>query len=182
MPSHCCRPGAYNFSPTELAQVDTALGNINPELPALLTNGGILTDPNYLTYLTDPSSRGHHRLDRSPRSVIRRLQLPGSRQRPPDVVPRRRHKPVDPTLFDGPQHCGHRLLLPGRPGGARGCSASARPRRRRGATDPTALSTDLSTLLASLGTTAGSDVLSQLVSELGTQFAADFGTVLPSSI
>ena len=43
--------GSYNFSPTELAQVDAALANIDPELPALYTNAGILTDPNYLTYL-----------------------------------------------------------------------------------------------------------------------------------
>ena len=50
--------GSYNFSPTELAQIDTALGNINPELPALYTNEGILTDPNYLTYLSDPTAAG----------------------------------------------------------------------------------------------------------------------------
>ena len=70
--------GTYNFSPTELAQVDAALGNINPELPALYTNGGILTDPNYLTYLTDPSSRTNPTRPELLESVIRRLQLPGS--------------------------------------------------------------------------------------------------------
>ena len=72
--------GAYNFSPTELAQVDTALGNINPELPALFTNEGILTDPNYLTYTVGSDGRGHHQLVRTTRRRIRRLQLqPGRR-------------------------------------------------------------------------------------------------------
>ena len=50
MPIALLQTGSYNFSPTELAQVDTALGNINPELPALFTNDGIITDPAYEAY------------------------------------------------------------------------------------------------------------------------------------
>ena len=49
-----------------------------------------------------------------------------------------------------------------------------------GSTDPTGLSADFSSLLASLGATAGSDALSQSLSELGTQFAAEFATLIPS--
>jgi len=42
--------GFFNLTPTELANVDSELATINPELPALLTNIGILTDPGYLAY------------------------------------------------------------------------------------------------------------------------------------
>ncbi|MGA8328296.1 MAG: hypothetical protein WB777_03295, partial [Mycobacterium sp.] len=42
--------GIYNLTPTELATEDADLAAINPELPALFTNGGILTDPGYLAY------------------------------------------------------------------------------------------------------------------------------------
>lgn len=42
--------GIYNLTPTELATEDADLAAINPELPALFTNAGILTDPGYLAY------------------------------------------------------------------------------------------------------------------------------------
>ena len=48
--------GEYNFSAEQLAEVDAALARINPELPALYTNAGIITDPNYLAYVSDPST------------------------------------------------------------------------------------------------------------------------------
>ena len=49
-------------------------------------------------------------------------------------------------------------------------------------TDPTGLSADFSSLLASLGATAGSDALSQSLSDLSTQFAADFANLLPGIV
>jgi hypothetical protein len=165
--------GSYNFSPTELAQVDQALANINPELPALLTNGGILTDPNYLTYLTDPSSvtnpttgvlesvYGGYNPWLEGNDLLILLQDAGS-------------NPVDPTLLTDLNTVLTDTSFPGDPSALASVFGAA-------ATDPT-LSTDLSTLLASMGTTAGSDLLSQLVSELGTQLTADLSTVLPSSI
>jgi hypothetical protein len=42
--------GEYNLTPDQLATVDADLASINPELPALYTNAGILTDPGYLAY------------------------------------------------------------------------------------------------------------------------------------
>jgi hypothetical protein len=48
--------GLFNLSPDQLATVDTDLANINPELPNLLTNAGIITDPGYLSFLNDPGS------------------------------------------------------------------------------------------------------------------------------
>jgi len=165
--------GSYNFSPTELAQVDQALANINPELPALLTNGGILTDPNYLTYLTDPSSvtnpttgvletvYGGYNPWLEGNDLLILLQDAGS-------------NPVDPTLLTDLNTVLTDTSFPGDPSALAALFGAA-------ATDPT-LSTDLSTLLASMGTTAGSDLLSQLTAELSAQLTADLATVLPSSI
>ena len=42
--------GVYNLTPDQLATVDADLASINPELPALYTNAGILTDPGYLAF------------------------------------------------------------------------------------------------------------------------------------
>ena len=42
--------GFFNLTDTQLAHVDSMLGALNPELPALLTNAGILTDPGYLAF------------------------------------------------------------------------------------------------------------------------------------
>jgi hypothetical protein len=42
--------GEYNLTPDQLATVDADLASINPELPVLYTNAGILTDPGYLAY------------------------------------------------------------------------------------------------------------------------------------
>jgi hypothetical protein len=44
--------GMYNLTPTELTNVDHLLGLINPELPALMTNLGWYTDPDYLALST----------------------------------------------------------------------------------------------------------------------------------
>jgi hypothetical protein len=42
--------GLFNLNADQLATVDADLASINPELPALYTNAGILTDPGYLAY------------------------------------------------------------------------------------------------------------------------------------
>lgn len=42
--------GLFDLTPAQLATVDADLASINPELPALYTNAGILTDPGYLAY------------------------------------------------------------------------------------------------------------------------------------
>lgn len=40
--------GEYNLTATQLGTYDTDLAAINPELPYLFTNAGVVTDPNYL--------------------------------------------------------------------------------------------------------------------------------------
>jgi hypothetical protein len=42
--------GMYNLTSEQLTNYDAALASINPELPALFTNAGIVTDPEYLAY------------------------------------------------------------------------------------------------------------------------------------
>ena len=46
--------GYYNLTPDQLATYDADLAAINPELPYLFTNDGIVTDPNYLAFGTAP--------------------------------------------------------------------------------------------------------------------------------
>jgi hypothetical protein len=190
--------GSYNFSPTELAQVDTALGNINAELPALYTNAGVLTDPNYLTYLSDPTAAG---ITNSSGELVgayggyNPLAVPG------DLVTLFNDSvsnPVDPTLTADLNTLVTDFSLPGDPsalaallgeGAASSAAGAADPTGMTadlssmlGAFDPSALSTDLSTMLAGLGGGAGTDALGQILTELGAQFATDLGTLVPQSI
>jgi hypothetical protein len=51
-----------------------------------------------------------------------------------------------------------------------------------GSFDPSQYSTDLSALLASLGTTVGSDALSAALAEISAQISADLATFVPQSI
>jgi hypothetical protein len=172
--------GEYNFSPTELAQVDQALANINPELPALYTNSGIITDPAYLEYLSDPSAvtnattgqidsvYGGYDPNLESGDFITLLQDAST-------------NPVDPTLSTDLQTLATDFIFPGNMANLESILSGG------GAVAPTvaaeatpAFSTDLSSLLASFGSTTGSDLLSQLTTELSSALAADLGTSLPS--
>jgi hypothetical protein len=169
--------GSYNFSPAELAQVDTALANINPELPALYTNEGILTDPNYLAYLTstDPSADG---LVNSSGQLVGEYggynyMLVGD-----DLVKLFQDAgttPVDPTLSADLNTLVTDFSFPGDPTALATLFGESAASSAAAATDPSGLTVDLSTLLAGLGTGVGSEGLSQLLTDLSTQFAADFG-------
>jgi hypothetical protein len=162
--------GSYNFTPTELAQVDTALGNINPELPILFTNDGIITDPAYEAYtgtgaLTpefggyDPNLLGT--------DLVTLFQDSLS-------------SPTDPTLSADLTTLASDFSFPGDAANLAAILAGDPAAAAAGATDPTGLSADFSSLLTSLGATAGSDALSQSLSDLSTQFAAEFANLLPS--
>jgi hypothetical protein len=164
--------GSYNFSPTELAQVDQALANINPELPVLYTNAGILTDPGYLAYTgTGPLDAVYGGYDPNliGTDLLTLLEDSATTQ-------------VDPTLSTDLTTLATDFTYPGNPAALEAVLSGAPVAATAESTDPTGLSTDLSTLLSSLGTTAGSELLSQLISELSTQIATDLGTQLPSSL
>jgi hypothetical protein len=158
--------GTYNFSPTELAQVDTALGNINPELPALFTNDGIITDPAYEAYTgTGPLDAVYGGYN--PMLVFNDLVTLSQ-----DSL----SNPVDPTLSADLTTLANDFTFPGNAANLAALLAGDPVAASASATDPTGLSADFSSLLASLGGTAGSDTLSQLLTDLSTQFASDFGT------
>jgi hypothetical protein len=174
--------GSYNFSPTELAQIDTALGNINPELPALYTNEGILTDPNYLTYLSDPTAVG---ITNSSGQLVGEYggynyMLVGD-----DLVKLFQDagtSPVDPTLSADLNTVVTDFAFPGDPTALASLLGESAASSAGAATDPTGFTADLSTLLAGLGTGVGSDGLSQLLTDFSTQFAADFGPQLATDL
>ena len=48
--------GIFNLTPEQLDEVIGQLDAINPALPALAVNAGILTDPGYLAYVTEPGT------------------------------------------------------------------------------------------------------------------------------
>jgi hypothetical protein len=177
--------GSYNFSPTELAQVDQALANINPELPALYTNAGIITDPDYLTYTTDPSSvtdaagniesvYGGYNPWLDGTDFLKLLQDAGT-------------TPVDPTLSADLQTLATDFSFAGNPAALEavlgGGTVSADTGASAGsAVDPTSFSADISALLASFGGTAGADAASAAISELSAQLTADLANIVPQSL
>jgi hypothetical protein len=158
--------GSYNFSPTELAQVDTALGNINPELPYLFTNDGIITDPAYEAYTgtgaLDPVYGGY-----DPNLVGTDLVT---------LFQDSLSSPTDPTLSADLSTLANDFSFPGDAANLAAILAGDPASAAAASTDPTGLTADLSTLLASFGASAGTDSLSQLLTDLSTQFASDFGT------
>jgi hypothetical protein len=48
--------GIFNLTPEQLDEAIGQLDAINPALPALAVNAGILTDPGYLAYVTEPGT------------------------------------------------------------------------------------------------------------------------------
>lgn len=179
--------GAYNFSPTELTQVDQALANINPELPALYTNAGIITDPDYLTYATDPSSvtdaagniesvYGGYDPWLVGADVLKLFQDAGT-------------NPVDPTLSTDLNtlltdftYAGNPAALAAVLGGGTVSAATSSGSAATAATDPSAFSADLSALFASFGGTAGADALSAALAEISAQISADLASFVPQSL
>jgi hypothetical protein len=182
--------GSYNFSPEQLAEVDQALYNINPELPALYTNMGIITDPNYLEYISDPTNPdilnstggligeygGYNPwLDGS--DFLKVLEAAGS-------------NPVDPTLSADLQTLFTNFTFPGDPAALQavldGGTVAAAAATPGAVVDPSVLdpsfSVDLSTLLAGLGSTVGSDALSAALAEISAQITADFASFVPQSL
>jgi hypothetical protein len=177
--------GSYNFSPEQLAEVDGALGRINPELPALYTNAGIITDPHYLSYVSDPTTTtplvgeyGGYNPWLDGTDFLKVLEAAGS-------------NPVDPTLSADLNTLLTDFTFPGDPAAleaalAGGTVTADTAESAGAAVDPSALdptfSADLSALLASFDGTAGADAVSAAISELSAQFTADLATIVPQSV
>jgi hypothetical protein len=202
--------GVYNLTPTELATVDADLASINPELPALYTNAGILTDPGYLAYtdatastttgatttaVFDPVYGGDNpnlvaqdllTLLTNNDTNFNALSDPGvllSLLTPGAIV-------ADPGAFSAS------AVDPSTLGGLSGSSTmlndAANLSALLGLSGASSLSTDLSALLsqlstelstalsADLGTTLSTDLGTTLSTDLGTTLATDLATTLPS--
>jgi hypothetical protein len=163
--------GEYNLTPDQLATVDADLASINPELPALYTNAGILTDPGYLAYTEATASTTTGATTTAVFDPVYggdNLNLVGQ-----DLLTLLTNNATNFNALSDPGVLAA-LLAPGVIVTDPGAFAA-------GAVDPGA-ATDLSTLMASFGATAGSDVFSQLVAELGAQLTADLGASVPQSL
>jgi hypothetical protein len=157
--------GYYNLTPDQLATYDADLAAINPELPALFTNDGIVTDPNYLAYAADPSTTTF-----DPTYGGYDPNLDGQ-----DLLTLLTNNDWNFTSLGNANTVGF-LLDPaqGDPG-LTGAAASAN------SLDPS-LSTDLSALMSSLGATAGADSLGQILAEVSAQISADLSSFVPQSL
>ena len=162
--------GIYNLDAQELADVDKGLASINPALPELYTNAGYFTDPAYQAYsgtgALDAEYGGYN-----PMLVFNDLvtlatnnEWNYSQLSNPELLWFLADPLTSPDPYNG--------------GVADGAAAAA----TNGLGSFPQFSTDLSTLLASLGTTAGSDVVSAALAEISAQISADLATFVPQSV
>jgi hypothetical protein len=149
--------GIFNLTPDQLDGAIGQLDAINPALPALAVNSGILTDPGYLAYVTDPGSAfdpvygGYN-----PALILPDiLQLFGIGASSADVG-----QLVDPATFDPAVTLDLSALL--------------------AEFDPAALSVDLGTLLSGFDPAAMTADLSTLLENLGAAMVPDLATSLLS--
>ncbi|WP_343572153.1 hypothetical protein [Mycobacterium sp.] len=157
--------GYYNLTPDQLATYDADLAAINPELPALFTNDGIVTDPNYVAYAADPLTTTF-----DPTYGGYDPNLDGQ-----DLLTLLTNNDWNFSSLNNANTVGF-LLDPtqGDPG-LTGSAASA------SSLDPS-MSTDLSALMSSLGATAGADSVSQILAEVSAQISADLSSFVPQSL
>jgi hypothetical protein len=165
--------GDYNLSYDNLLNYDALLAQINPELPVLFTNSGIVTDPNYVAFgdgtttVFDPTYGGYN-----PYAEFN------------DYYALLTNNEWNYTAlaadFSNANTLGY-LFDPASENVTTGSLSAASAATDVSGLDPS-LSTDLSTLVASLGTTAGADSLSSVVSELSAQLTADLATFVPQSL
>jgi hypothetical protein len=174
--------GFYNLTPEQLATVDADLASINPELPALYTNAGILTDPGYLAFTeatanttTGPTTTAIF----DPVYGGDNLQLVGQ-----DLVTLLTNNDTSVNALSDPSAL-LALLDPGLivtdPGAFSASAADT--------SSASTMSNDAANLGALLGLSGASSLsadlsalLSQLSAELSTALAADLGTTLPTDL
>jgi hypothetical protein len=165
--------GDYNLSYDNLLNYDALLAQINPELPVLFTNSGIITDPNYVAFGDgattdfDPTYGGYN-----PYAEVN------------DYYALLTNNEWNYTAlaadFSNANTLGY-LFDPASENVTTGSVSAASAATDVSGLDPS-LSTDLSTLVASLGTTAGADGLSSVVSELSAQLTTDLAAFVPQSL
>src|SRR5271156_1831054 len=172
--------GLYGLTPEQLATVDADLASINPELPALFTNDGILTDPGYLAYTVATASP-----TTGPTTTAIFDPVYGGRDDnlvPQDLLTLLTNNDTNVNALSEPGVL-LALLYPAAIVTDPGAFSA-------GAADPSSASTmlnDAANLSALLGLSGASTLatdftalLSQLSTELGTALTADLGATLPT--
>jgi len=159
--------GIYNLTPTELATEDADLAAINPELPALFTNAGILTDPGYLAYADEVEANQASNPPFDP--VYGGLNSNLDAQ---DLLTLLTNNDTSATALSNPNDL-LALIDPGAvlvdPSAATASSDSSTTLSTElsslaGAFDPTALSAELTALMGNFGATLAPDLTSTLAS------------------
>ncbi|MDT5142305.1 MAG: hypothetical protein QOE52_1465 [Mycobacterium sp.] len=171
--------GQYDLSATQLATVDADLASINPELPVLYTNAGILTDPGYLAYTeaTANTTTG------ATTTAVLDPVYGGANSAlvPQDLLTLLTNGDTNFAALSEPS-AALALLYPGliqTDPGAFAASAA-------GSSAPVGDAANLSALLGLSGaSTIATDIsalLSQLSTELSTALSADLATTLPADL
>jgi hypothetical protein len=181
--------GEYNLTPTELATVDADLASINPELPALYTNAGILTDPGYLAYTEATASTTTGATTTAVFDPVyggNNLNLVGQ-----DLLTLLTNNETNFSALSDPGALAA-LVAPGlivSDPGAFAAAAAGPGAASPGAVDPSGLFNDAASLSALLGVSGASTLsadlaamMSQLSSELSAALAADLATTLPTAL
>ena len=173
--------GEYNLTPAQLATVDADLASINPELPALYTNAGILTDPGYLAF-TDATANTTGPTTTVPFDPVYGGLNPNLVGQ--DLVTLLTNNETNVNALSDPSSLAA-LFFAGAIVTDPGAFSAA-------AVDPSsasAMSNDAANLSAMLGlsgaSTLAADVsalLAQLSTELSTALSADLGSTLPTDL
>jgi hypothetical protein len=157
--------GIYNLSPEQLATVDADLASVNPELPFLFTNAGILTDPGYVAFLDDPGSTfdpvyGGDNYNLVAQDLLTLLTNNDTNFAAVSNIDTL-WTIIDPVSSDQLTTDLGNLLGSSMDAGTLSTDLS---NLLGSSVDPTTLATDLSSLLASFGTTLPTDISSLLLS------------------
>jgi hypothetical protein len=188
--------GLYNLTPEQLAAYDADLAAINPELPYLFTNGGIVTDPNYLAFADgttttfDPTYGGYDPFllgsdlltlftnndtnfsELTNIDVLEELLFPASGD-PAASVASSAASSADTTTLST-----ELSSLLGGSDGSTTANDAASLAGLLGLSAASTLSTDFSALLSTLTT----DLSSALSADLGSTLSTDLASILPSTV
>ncbi len=161
--------GQFNLSYDNLLNYDALLAQINPELPYLFTNDGIVTDPNYLEFASGATSSLDPVYGGLNSNLVINDWFTLLTNDKWDLTPLLNIN----TLYYFFDPASQNVL--GSPLGAAADVAA-------GSSAITQFTTDLSTLLGSLGGTVGADALSAAFAEISAQITADLASFVPQSV
>jgi len=161
--------GQFNLSYDNLLNYDALLTQINPELPYLFTNDGIVTDPNYLEFASGATTNLDPVYGGLNSNLVINDWITLLTNNKWDLTPLENIN----TLYYFFDPASQNVLGPP-------FEAAADPATAGSAASE--LTTDVSALLASMGGTAGADALSAALAEISAQITADLASFVPQSV